>query len=170
MIHSTTPRRGPSRGTRHVRIGMLVALAGLACDRPPASEPAESAAAAPRPRAGQAWVIFPSDTVVAEVAADPAARYRGLRFRQSLPDGTGMVFLFDEPGPREFTMADTYVPLDIAFIGADMTIGEILPMTPLEEGPYRTDVEALMALEVPQGWYAAHGIEVGTPVEIELGS
>ena len=121
------------------------------------------------PPVGMAWVIFPSDTVLAEIASDAESRYRGLRFRQSLPEGTGMVFLFDRPAPQGFTMADTYVPLDIAFVRTDMTIGEIIPMMPLVEGPYETSVEALLAIEVPQGWFAAHGVGVGTSVELELG-
>lgn len=116
-----------------------------------------------------AWVIFPADTVLAEVAADAEARVQGLRFRESLADGTGMVFLFEDAAPRQFTMADTYIPLDIAFIGSDMTIGEIIPMDPLVEGPYETDVRALMAVEVPQGWFSERGIGVGTPVEVEFG-
>lgn len=121
------------------------------------------------PPVGMAWVIFSSDTVLAEVASDAGSRFRGLRFRQSVPEGTGMVFLFDRPAPQTFTMADTYVPLDIAFVRTDMTIGEIISMEPLTEGPYETSVEALLAIEVPQGWFAAHGIGVGTRVELELG-
>jgi len=148
---------------------VLTLLTLPACGSPPDSNPGEHAPVASRPPAGMAWIIFPSDTVVAEIASDPASRYRGLRFRESLADGAGMVFLFDGPGPREFTMSDTYVPLDIAFVGADMTVGEILPMMPLVEGPYRTDVRALLAVEVPQGWFADHDIEVGTPVDIEFG-
>jgi uncharacterized membrane protein (UPF0127 family) len=116
-----------------------------------------------------AWVILHSDTVLAEVASDAESRYRGLRFRQSLPEGRGMVFLFDRPAPQAFTMADTYVPLDIAFVRTDMTIGEIVSMVPLTEGPYETSVEALLAIEVPQGWFAAHGVGVGTSVELKLG-
>ena len=139
------------------------------------SDPTDRPASLPNPvgqgwpSVGMAWVIFPSDTVLAEVASDAESRYRGLRFRQSLPEGTGMVFLFVQPAPQAFTMADTYVPLDIAFVRTDMTIGEIIPMMPSVEGPYETSVEALLAIEVPQGWFAAHGIGVGTSVELELG-
>lgn len=154
------------RGLQALVLGLLLLPA---CASPPDSVPAAETATAARPPAGMAWVIFPSDTVVAEVASDAASRFQGLRFRQSLADGTGMVFLFDEPGPRVFTMSDTYVPLDIAFVGADMTVGEILPMMPLVEGPYTTDMTAVWALEVPQGWFADHDIEVGTPVDIEFG-
>lgn len=166
------PDRCGAMRSRHRVPGSIVvaSLLCLACTSPPDSDPTERLPATARPPAGMAWVIFPTDTVLAEVAADAASRYRGLRFRQSLADGNGMVFLFDAPGVRQFTMSDTYIPLDIAFVGADMTIGEIIPMMPQVEGPYESTVEALLAVEVPQGWFADHGIEVGTPVEIEFGS
>lgn len=141
----------------------------VACGSAPDPDVSADPPSAARPPAGMAWVIFAADTVVAEVASDPEARYRGLRFRRSLADGSGMVFLFDTPGPQQFTMSDTYIPLDIAFIGSDMAVGEILSMEPLVEGPYTSGVHALFALEVPQGWFAAHGVDVGAPVDIEFG-
>ena len=161
-----------TRQSRFLTIWLLLVLGTASCrqsgpndrlDSPP------SPVAQAWPPVGMAWVIFPSDTVLAEVASDAESRYRGLRFRQSLPEGTGMVFLFDQPAPQAFTMADTYLPLDIAFVRADMTIGEIISMMPLVEGPYETSLEALLAIEVPQGWFGAHGVGVGTSVELKLG-
>ena len=47
-----------------------------------------------RPALGKAWVVFGTDTVLAEVASLPEQRERGLMNRDSVPDGTGMLFVF----------------------------------------------------------------------------
>src|SRR5690606_8934481 len=59
----------------------------------------------PRPGPGYAWVIFGADTVVAEVAATAAERERGLMYREAVPDGTGMLFVFEDNRERAFWMA-----------------------------------------------------------------
>jgi len=50
-----------------------------------------------------------------EIAADDAARQRGLMFRDSMPDDHGMLFLFDQPGMLNFWMKNTRIPLDILY-------------------------------------------------------
>nr|MDP8977943.1 DUF192 domain-containing protein [Actinomycetota bacterium] len=50
-----------------------------------------------------------------EVAADEAARRRGLMGRRSLPPGAGMLFVYPGPHRGGFWMRDTRIPLTIAF-------------------------------------------------------
>ena len=57
-------------------------------------------------------------TVVAEVAATSAQRSQGLMCRGSVPDGSGMLFLFDQPRDGGFWMFNTYLPLDILYVDA----------------------------------------------------
>ena len=45
--------------------------------------------------AATALVIFGSDTVRAEVARTAEERGNGLMFRDAVPDGTGMLFVWD---------------------------------------------------------------------------
>jgi hypothetical protein len=122
-----------------------------------------------RPRVAQAWVIFGPDTVVAEVARTPAEREQGLMGRQDVPDGTGMLFVFESEGIRSFWMKDTPVALDIAYLNADLRIVTIHQMEPLVTSTYDSTEPAMFALEVRQGWLAEHGIEVGDVAEVVFG-
>ncbi|MDO8409124.1 MAG: DUF192 domain-containing protein [Phenylobacterium sp.] len=84
-----------------------------------------------------------------EVAADDAARARGLMYRKSLAPDRGMLFDFHTPRPVSFWMRNTYISLDMIFIRAD---GRILSIarntTPLsEEGvPSGGSVRAVLEL------------------------
>lgn len=122
-----------------------------------------------RPAAGEAWVIFGADTVVAEVARTPAERERGLQNRDEVPDGSGMLFVFEEEAPRSFWMKDTYVALDIAYMNADFRIVSIHQMEALDESTYDSEAPAMFALEVRQGWFAERGIEPGDVAEVVFG-
>ncbi len=60
--------------------------------------------------------------IQSEIADTPAARQRGLMFRDSMGDLEGMLFLFPDEKQRSFWMKNTLIPLDIIFIRADRTI------------------------------------------------
>ncbi len=124
----------------------------------------------PLPPAGYAWVIFGADTVVAEVAATPDERAQGLMYRDNVPDGTGMLFVFQDSQPRSFWMANTYIPLDIAYMNPSYRIVDIIAMEPLVTDSYPSDAPAMFALEVRQNWFAEHGITVGSQASIIFGA
>jgi uncharacterized membrane protein (UPF0127 family) len=158
----------------------VIALTGWACapaagvdakDAPPAvaQTAVPEAALRPRPAPGHAWVIFGTDTVDAEVARTPEEREMGLMGRQELPDGTGMLFVFEDSQPRSFWMQNTYVPLDIAFLDVSLRVVDIQQMEPLTTDPHDSAGPAMFALEVPKGWFAAHGITAGAQATIEFG-
>jgi uncharacterized membrane protein (UPF0127 family) len=50
---------------------------------------------------------------------------RGLMYRRSLPAGRGMLFEFGSVQPIAMWMKNTYVPLDMIFIGADGRVRRI---------------------------------------------
>jgi uncharacterized protein len=115
--------------------------------------------------------IRPADgstiTIPVKVADDPERRRRGLMHVTELPDGTGMLFLYDEDHAGGFWMKDTLVPLDIAYIDVDGEVVDILAMDPCETDPcpsYPPAAPYRAALEVPQGWFAAEGVRVGDDV------
>ena len=121
------------------------------------------------PRDGFAWVIFGADTVVAEVARTAAERQQGLMDRDEVPEGTGMLFIFDDEAIRSFWMKDTQVPLDIAYINADLRIVDIFQMEPLVTSTYDSTSPAMFALEVRKGWFAEQGIEAGAQAQFVFG-
>jgi uncharacterized protein len=121
------------------------------------------------PPRGSAWVIFDTDTVVAEVADTPALRERGLMFRTEVLDGTGMLFVFEDSQIRSFWMRNTYVPLDIAFMDPAMRIVDIRQMEPESEVLTESAAPAMFALEVRQGWFEQQGIETGAQARIVFG-
>jgi len=133
------------------------------------SSTASGSAQVRRPAPGSAWVIFGADTVVAEVARTPDERAEGLMYREELPDGTGMIFVFEDMQIRSFWMQNTYVALDIAYMDASFSVVDILQMDPLTTESHAGAAPAMFALEVPQGWFASHGVKVGDRAEAVFG-
>lgn len=124
----------------------------------------------PVPPPGHAWVIFGADTVVAEVAATAEEREEGLMYRDEVPDGTGMLFVFTDNRPRAFWMANTYVALDIAYMDPSFRVVDIVAMEPLVTDSYPSQAPAMYGLEVRQGWFEENGIEVGAQAEVVFGA
>lgn len=58
-----------------------------------------------------------------EVADEPRERAVGLMGRTEVPDGTGMVFLFDEPVTSSFYMFQVPVPLLAVFVREGLVVG-----------------------------------------------
>jgi len=113
-----------------------------------------------------ALIVFGNDTVFAEVADSPDERSEGLMNRSEVPDGTGMLFVFEFESNRSFWMKDTYIALDIAFLDVDFRILNIHQMEPESEQLYDSAGPAMFALEVRQGWFAEHKIKVGDRGEV----
>ena len=90
---------------------------------------------------------------------------RGLMFRQSLPENEGMLFVYREPQELAFWMRNTFIPLDIVFVGADGIILNIHQARPLDESVlYRSAGAAKYVIETNQGWFSRHGIRPGDRV------
>lgn len=140
---------------------------------PAATAPAGGAEASPparRPAPDRAWIVFGADTVVAEVARTPDERAEGLMYREELPDGTGMLFVFPDEGVRSFWMSNTYVALDIAYMDSAFRVVDIQRMEPNTTEPHESAAPAMFALEVPAGWFEAHGVTVGAVPRVTFGA
>jgi hypothetical protein len=61
-------------------------------------------------------------------------------------------------------MKNTFIPLSIAFIGADGRILNIDDMAPHDERLHRSRGPVLHALEMRKGWFAERGIGPGDAV------
>ena len=99
--------------------------------------------------------------VSSEIARAEAERNRGFMERRHIPDGTGMLFVFENDQILSFWMKNTSTPLSIAFISSDGRIKDIFDMTPYSLAPVQSSGYARYALEVPQGWFVRTGIQVG---------
>ena len=104
--------------------------------------------------------------VEAEIADDPTEQRRGLMERTELAENAGMLFVFDQEQRLSFFMKDTLIPLSVAFIEAEGYIVDIQDMQPLDLTRHRSAEPANYALEVNQGFFREHGVEVGDRVEL----
>ena len=59
------------------------------------------------------------------LAATNEQRSRGLMHVRSLPESTGMLFLYDRDARLSMWMKNTYIPLDILFVRADGTVSSV---------------------------------------------
>lgn len=100
-------------------------------------------------------------TLTAEIAKTREELTKGLMYREQLAAGEGMLFVFDRDQIMSFWMQNTFIPLSIAYISADGIILEIYDMKPHNEIPVVSTRSARYALEVPQGWFKAEGIQTG---------
>ena len=106
--------------------------------------------------------------VTAEIARTDEERTQGLMHRKKLPDGEGMIFVFDRDQQLSFWMKDTLIPLSIAFIAWDGRIIDIKDMQPQDLNSVRSSRSVRYALEVPQGWFTRAGVREGDIVRIDL--
>ena len=102
--------------------------------------------------------------LTAEIARTPEQQMVGLMNRFSLKPDHGMIFVYERPEPLSFWMRNTYIPLSIAFIGADGRILNIEDMRPQTDETHWSKGPALYALEMKKGWFAERGIGPGTTV------
>ena len=105
--------------------------------------------------------------VKAEVAEKDEDRNHGFMERKNIPDGTGMLFVFDRDQILSFWMKNTPHPLSIAYIDSRGKIRNIYDMTPFSLTPIKSTSSVRYALEVPQGWFEKENINVGDIVSWE---
>jgi uncharacterized membrane protein (UPF0127 family) len=96
------------------------------------------------------------------IADTEHSRERGLMFVKSLPADHGMLFLFEEPQFASFWMKNTYLSLDIVFIGSDGVVVNVAHDAPtLSERPIESDAPVLGVLELVAGTAAHIGLKAG---------
>jgi uncharacterized membrane protein (UPF0127 family) len=178
-------RRAPTRVATVVVVASLLAACSTGDDAVPAATGADSPVATstsadgfpPPPPLHPEVDVLPAGTVrvdpgdgaeplhvAVRIAATDDARRHGLMEVPEVPDGAGMWFSYEEDRTGGFWMRDTLVDLDIAWVDA---AGRIVSTTTMEvcDVPacpsYEPDAAYRTALEVPAGWFGAHGVEVG---------
>lgn len=99
--------------------------------------------------------------ITVELAITPEQQTRGFMERKSIPQGTGMIFLYKEDTQLKFWMKNTPHPLSIAFIDSAGVIREIYDMVPYSLQITASTHSVRYALEVPQGMFTGMGIKAG---------
>lgn len=131
-----------------------------------------SASAVPQQLATQALCLRSqhntnTQIVQAELATTAEERATGLMMRESLPENSGMLFVYPHTGQRSFWMFRTLIPLDIAYVSNKGEILDIQQMQPCESywrqrcPSYPAAQPFLYALEVNLGKFAEWGISEG---------
>ncbi|MEO9780348.1 MAG: DUF192 domain-containing protein [Sedimentitalea sp.] len=98
-----------------------------------------------------------------ETVDTPKARSRGLMFRESMPRGSGMLFVYEAPRRASFWMKNTLIPLDMIFVDKTGTVKHVhhraVPgdLTAIEGG---TGIYAV--LEINGGLAKSYGISPGS--------
>lgn len=97
-----------------------------------------------------------------ELAQTPAERSQGLMFRESLPRGAGMLFVFEHPQRVAFWMKNTLIPLDLIFIDQGGTVTRVhANAIPHDETPIPGGDAVFAVLEINGGLAARYGIVAG---------
>ena len=100
-----------------------------------------------------------------EIADNDAEREQGLMYRRSMAVDHGMLFDFDPPQPVSFWMHNTFLPLDIIYIGPDGRILNIAAnATPFSDENIPSAGAVRGVLELNAGRAAALGILPGDRV------
>jgi uncharacterized membrane protein (UPF0127 family) len=96
-----------------------------------------------------------------ELADDAEERARGLMFRESMPSGAGMLFLYERPTQLSFWMRNTLIELDLLFLNEAGVVTLIHERAqPLDETPIPGGV-GVAVLEINGGLAKQIGIRPG---------
>jgi uncharacterized membrane protein (UPF0127 family) len=106
--------------------------------------------------------------ITVEIARTDEEKAQGLMHRKKLPDGQGMIFMYDRDQQMSFWMKNTVIPLSIAFIAADGRIIEIRDMQPLDLSAVKSSRSVRYALETPQGWFDRAGVKPGDVLNLQI--
>lgn len=101
-----------------------------------------------------------------EIAADSEQRAQGLMNRKDMAAGRGMLFDFGTTRRVYMWMKDTYLPLDMLFLGQDGTVVGITPDTvPLSEAIIDSHEPVRFVIELNAGAAKTLGLSIGDKAE-----
>lgn len=101
-----------------------------------------------------------------ELADTPQDRSRGLMFRENMPRGAGMLFVYEQPQRASFWMKNTLIPLDMIFVDASGTVTHVHHRAvPGDLNPIDGGTNVFAVLEINGGLAETYGIDVGTVLQ-----
>ena len=107
-------------------------------------------------------------TLQLELARTPKTREHGLMYRESLPRGEGMIFVFENPQPQRFWMKNTRIPLDIGYFSADGRLKEVHRGRPFDLSGMPSRAKDLQfVVELYEGEFKRMGITLGSRLNLD---
>ena len=104
-----------------------------------------------------------------EVARSEEEKARGLMFRRSLGERSGMIFVYEADEHLSFWMKNTKIPLTLAFLSREGEILQIEELKPLSLRPVNSERAARYGLELPAGSLQRLGVKPGDRVRLPPG-
>lgn len=104
-----------------------------------------------------------------EIADTPETRSRGLMFRETMPRGAGMLFVYEQPQRASFWMKNTLIPLDMLFMDRTGRVTRIHHQAiPGDLSGVDGGDEVFAVLEINGGLAKRYGISVGTQMQHDV--
>lgn len=103
-----------------------------------------------------------------EVALTHSQRRVGLMYRKKMEETYGMLFVFPDSEPRNFWMKNTYISLDIIYLGPELRVDSVVHnATPLSTKRRASEGPAKYVVEVRSGLAKKWGIKKGSVLKTE---
>lgn len=122
-----------------------------------------------KPQGTETYLLINKSKINIEKAISNQEKTRGLSYRNSLSQDTGMLFVYETPQKYTFWMHEMRFPLDFIWIENNSVadLHENIPHPALTNNIPETvtpKVPVRYILEVNGGWIKKHNIHVGDPV------
>jgi hypothetical protein len=108
--------------------------------------------------------------VEVEVADTPELQMKGLMYREEMDEDAGMWFPYSSERDVTFWMKNTFIPLDMLFIGSNFEIVDVIYNVPAcTEDPcemYSPIAKSQYVLEVNGGFSEKNNIRIGDKVSL----
>ncbi len=90
-------------------------------------------------------------------------------FQKSLPEHSGMIFVFEKPHKIGFWMKNTLIPLDMIIISPDLSVVDIKrDLIPMSKEMITSDSVSAYLIEVNGGYCERNGIAIGDKLSLHL--
>lgn len=105
-----------------------------------------------------------------ETVSTPEEKQRGLSGRTSLPEGTGMFFVFEKSDYVGIWMPDMLFSIDVLWFDEALRVVHIVEDMSPQSYPtvFSPPSPARYVLEVPAGFVRAHGVMSGDQAQIKV--
>lgn len=121
-------------------------------------------------RFGKGEAVIAGRSIPVEIAGTLYTRAKGLSGRQSLPDDSGMVFVFPLAAKHGMWMPDMHFAIDILWVRQGKIVDIAPGVQPIQKGEqpriYEPRLPADMVVELPAGFAVEHALKIGDTVEV----